>query len=374
MSLRQILKQSKLEYKLKQQELQQKAIYGDKNPTLYANYPPPKLKKNNNTSTLNTSSSSSAIKTISRQKNKRRKISTTNKTATKEEKNAIADAEIAEFTRLDRCHKEAQTIFFNNETGLLKIESQDKSTQGLIKKKLDKHDFTILSKFYNETLKPSIPHMMEWGESEKDPRRRGYLCMKRAGGTDRLLMEGIKMNPVTFSGNKAINIHRKTYNKSFIDYAFDEENNQTDQEILNVLQKIVQFVHDKVERKYRAYVTLENLVAMQPNLHHETEHLPLHYDTPRNDGFGVVIVTVCMNGQGDIVIVDDGDKGETISKKFKFNIKQGELYVLSGHARNKCLHGVICKGYGNRESLNLRFGLHTRKFAFDEVDQHWPWA
>ncbi len=139
MSLRQILKQSKLEYELKQQELQQKTIYGDKNPTLYANYPPPKLKKNNNTSTFNTLSSSSAIKTISRQKNKRRKISTTNKTATKEEKNAIADAEIAEFTRLDRCHKEAQTIFFNNETGLLKIESQDKSTQGLIKKKLDKH-------------------------------------------------------------------------------------------------------------------------------------------------------------------------------------------------------------------------------------------
>ena len=147
--------------------------------------------------------------------------------------------------------------------------------------------------------------------------------MKRAGGTDRLLMEGIKMNPVTFSGNKAINIHRKTYNKSFIDYAFDEENNQTDQEILNVLQKIVQFVHDKVERKYRAYVTLENLVAMQPNLHHETEHLPLHYDTPRNDGFGVVIVTVCMNGLGDIVIVDDGDKGETISKKFKFRLLDG---------------------------------------------------
>ena len=113
MSLRQILKQSKLEYELKQQELQQKAIYGDKNPTLYANYPTPKLKKNNNTSTFNTSSSSSAIKTISRQKNKRRKISKTNKTATKEEKNAITDAEIAEFTRLDRCHKEAQTIFFN---------------------------------------------------------------------------------------------------------------------------------------------------------------------------------------------------------------------------------------------------------------------
>ena len=36
--------------------------------------------------------------------------------------------------------------------------------------------------------------MMEWGESEKDPRRRGYLCMKRAGGTDRLLMEGIKID------------------------------------------------------------------------------------------------------------------------------------------------------------------------------------
>ena len=101
--------------------------------------------------------------------------------------------------------------------------------------------------------------------------------------------------------------------------------------------------------------------------------MPLHYDTPRNDGFGVIIVTICMRGQGDIIIVDDGDRGEVISKKFKFNIKEGELYVLSGHARNKCLHGVLCQGYGHRESLNLRFGLHTKKFAFEEVDQHWPW-
>ena len=105
----------------------------------------------------------------------------------------------------------------------------------------------------------------------------------------------------------------------------------------NDFEPHVQFVHDKVERKYRAYVTLENLVAMQPNLHHETEHLPLHYDTPRNDGFGVVIVTVCMNGQGDIVIVDDGDKGETISKKFKFNMKVIEHEIRLSVAMLLCM-------------------------------------
>lgn len=366
MSLRHALKQSKEEYEKKQQELQQFAIYGTKNPNLYMVHPD-EQKHSPPSSSLPSSTGTKKRHSSYVNQNgdgvKRRKKNQQNKT----------DAETAEFTRLVACHKEAKELFFNSETGVLNIDSQDKSAQGLIKKQIDKNDFKILLSFYNEILKPAIPHMMEWGESDKDPRRRGYMCLRRAGGTDRLLNEGIRMNPLYFVGNKAININRKTYNKSFVDYALDEHNDEKDMQILNVLTKIIQFVHDKVERKYRAYVTIDNLVAMQPNLHGEAEHLPLHYDTPRNDGFGVVIVTICMKGQGDIVVVDDGDRGETISKKFKFNIKQSELYVLSGHSRNKCLHGVLCKGYGHRESLNLRFGLHTKKFAFEEIDQHWPW-
>ena len=117
-----------------------------------------------------------------------------------------------------KCHQVAKEIYFNSETGLLSLDSSDKSTQGLLKKKLDRTDFETILSFYDNTIKPSIPQMLEWGESEKDPRRRGYFCLKRAGGTERFFKEGIQMNPVYFSGEKANKINSKTYNKSFEDY------------------------------------------------------------------------------------------------------------------------------------------------------------
>ena len=126
-----------------------------------------------------------------------------------------------------------------------------------------------------------------------------------------------------------------------------------------------------MERKYRLYVSLENLVALQPNLHNETQHLPLHYDTPRHEGFGVVIVTVGMAGFADIIIVDDGDAGQS-SKYYRFPVKAGDLYILSGNARNKCLHGVLSQNCKYRESLNFALGSF-KQFAASEIDRHWPW-
>ena len=41
-------------------------------------------------------------------------------------------------------------------------------------------------------------------------------------------------------------------------------------------------------------VSLERLVAAQPNLHNGARHLPPHLDFPLHDGFGVVIVTVAQ--------------------------------------------------------------------------------
>ena len=59
-------------------------------------------------------------------------------------------------------------------------------------------------------------------------------------------------------------------------------------------------------------------------------------------------------------------------------------------SRNKCIHGVLCgdnrptdqqehddnddcddEGQCLRETLNLRYGLHSPEFAREEVDQHW---
>ena len=106
---------------------------------------------------------------------------------------------------------------------------------------------------------------------------------------------------------------------------------------------------------------------MQPNLLHDNSHLPLHYDIPRRDGFGVVIATIVMAGAGQIIIVDGEDEPP---KSFSFAAEEGDIYLLSGHVRNVCLHGVFAS-CTERESLNLRFGMHTAPFAETEIEKHW---
>lgn len=109
-------------------------------------------------------------------------------------------------------------------------------------------------------------------------------------------------------------------------------------------------------------------------------------DSPLNDGFGVVIVTICMQQAADILL-----QSNESSKTWFFRAPEGSLYVLAGPARNSFDHGVVCplekrkrelstklqaslqqsqapkttkrKKRGKperlgRESLNLRFGLH----------------
>jgi len=127
---------------------------------------------------------------------------------------------------------------------------------------------------------------------------------------------------------------------------------------------------------YRDYVTLSGLVAFQPNLHNGTDYLPLHLDDPEFEGFGVVIVTVGMEGEAVIVIVDEGDEGEA-ERAWSFPLAVGQGYCLASDARNKCHHGVLAEASPRRESLNLRFGLHPPTgplSAANEVDRHWPSA
>ena len=109
------------------------------------------------------------------------------------------------------------------------------------------------------------------------------------------------------------------------------------------------------------------VVALQPNLLNDNSHLPLHYDIPRQDGFGVVIATIVMAGGGHIIIVDPEDD---VPKSFSFPAEEGDIYLLSGRVRNMCLHGVFAS-CAERESLNLRFGMHTAAFARSEVEDHW---
>jgi hypothetical protein len=107
----------------------------------------------------------------------------------------------------------------------------------------------------------------------------------------------------------------------------------------------------------KAYLTYKNLIAAQPNLHCGRELLPSHVDHPLKDGFGVVIITISVVGSGKIVLQDfTSTKGTTME------VAQGQAYMLAGKARDACAHAVLADpGKEERESLNLRFGLHDFK-------------
>ena len=128
--------------------------------------------------------------------------------------------------------------------------------------------------------------------------------------------------------------------------------------------------------KYGELLRFDRLVAAQPNLHGGKAFLPPHLDEPLHDGFGIVIVTIAIRGDADILL--QTRPWEAAKKDFRFALQEGQAYMLSGDARNKCLHGVIsAEGDGERESLNLRFGLHARErgvafSALDEIMDHFP--
>ena len=116
-------------------------------------------------------------------------------------------------------------------------------------------------------------------------------------------------------------------------------------------------------------VQLDPLVAVQPNVHAGAPTLPPHLDWPLHDGFGKVIVTipVVQDHNAVVVLVDL----ET-STEFFFDLPPRHAYVLANDVRNIFLHGIFAFQDPHRESLNLRFGLHTYDDARASV--YLPWG
>lgn len=226
------------------------------------------------------------------------------------------------------------------------------------------------------------------GPHNKDPRRRmyGFLPRKRQV----LLAAGIKIQK---EGAHNEEEHDYTLQDASVDILFQdkmklEDHSELDDSkressslivdtcLYDALVAITLRVQKLVPEKYKEYVTMDQLVAAQPNLHNGANYLPAHLDFPRSDGFGVVIVTVAIQGHGDIILIDDGDEGTNDQPvSYSFPMKENECYILCGDARNKYVHGVLCsatKSTCQRETLNLRYGLHSPEFARAEVDQYWP--
>jgi len=138
----------------------------------------------------------------------------------------------------------------------------------------------------------------------------------------------------------------------------------------------------------------ENLIAAQPNLHAGRALLPAHLDDPRKDGFGVVILTIGMKDSGTIIFRD----AKGLHQGVAMRLHQGEAYMLADRSRDACTHGVLADyqpvciersngdeeeeekvksqantqlPFSERESLNLRFGLHDDIIPMSMVLRHW---
>lgn len=243
-------------------------------------------------------------------------------------------------------------------------------------------------------------HGVTWGDldddHDEDPRRRMYGFLHR----ETLLDSGVKVQGFGRRHDEHHKEHKRTLRDASVDLVLTKngidscktkssvnvmhDDSNDDVVVLNVsdealiydtLCSVTEMVHSLVPTCYKQFVTMDQLVAVQPNLHNGASYLPAHLDFPRLDGFGVVIVTIGIRGLGKIVLIDDGDEEDVSPASYAFDLGEGETYILCGDARNKCAHGVLCeKGMGQectRETLNLRYGLHTQEFAHSEIDQHW---
>mmetsp|Transcript_18459 Transcript_18459/g.27890 ORF Transcript_18459/g.27890 Transcript_18459/m.27890 type:complete len:350 (-) Transcript_18459:345-1394(-) len=246
----------------------------------------------------------------------------------------------------------------------------------------------------HDRVSNTIPDGVTWGEADGDvdPRRRCYGFLP--GQRERLVSSGIEIQAEGSNDNEE---HKFAMSyRASIDIMWEQttskkdstgvqrqrayenqENSRGDligtQEMLQALTDVTNYIQGLVSKQYKKYVTMDNLVAIQPNHHNGALFLPAHLDFPRMDGFGVVIATICIrksNGSR-VILIDDGDEGQE-EKFWSLDLEDGDCYFLSGESRNKCLHGILSEKNGYRETLNLRYGLHSIEMAREEVDQHWP--
>ena len=134
------------------------------------------------------------------------------------------------------------------------------------------------------------------------------------------------------------------------------------------LERIASQLRSVLPKRFTPVLRVEQLVAAQPNLHNGRRFLKPHLDEPLHDGFGIVIVTVGIQGSASILLSDgpatrSPDESSASERRVRrdlhFRLGPGQAYALADDARNKCVHGVLADvDCAQRESLNLRFGLH----------------
>lgn len=222
----------------------------------------------------------------------------------------------------------------------------------------------------------AVTSEVSWGDGNYDHRTRcyGFLKSENDWSVEKICEKGIALCAEGFQHDDELGKkkHDFTLHNSCVDIFLDVAERNAVSEVITLTNIILQQNSEWLKPYELDAVNMNQLISIQPNNHHGETYLPLHLDSPRHDGFGIVIATVCLEGKGDIVLVDEGDADDSVASQWKFSLNAGEMYVLSGPSRNLCMHGVLVKPRcKNRISLNFRFGLHTSEQAEEDIDRHW---
>ena len=226
--------------------------------------------------------------------------------------------------------------------------------RGLFGFRLDDADFAALAAAHAD-VKASAPRGMGWagGSDPSDPRWRAFGLPPGARARLRRALAGFH----SFETPRADRAREAAANwNACVDMT------SFSPPLAAALDRVAARVRAGVDARYRPHAAVAELAALQPNVQNGADCLPAHLDWPRHDGFGVVIATLAVKRAGCVVLRD------AAARAWRFELPERHVYVLSGDARNACTHGVVCApGVDDRESLNLRFGLHTQQLAKDEI-------
>ena len=247
------------------------------------------------------------------------------------------------------------------------------ATAGLLKLSLPAEDHAIFCRLHDDIKARHASKMAGWGGTDDRSGRLRCYGYVRTSVAERHYTQSHAMRE--YEGAKA-ELDREANRRASTMLEADELPEGFDAALARLCARVAK----EVPAAYRSAVSPDQLVAAQPNLHNGQRYLKPHLDEPLHDGFGVVIVTVAVRGAAHVLLQSssaaDGeglapaDADAAARRCFRLDAEACEAYVLSGAARNTCLHGVLSvEGSEARESLNLRFGLHS---AEPGADSAWP--
>jgi hypothetical protein len=251
--------------------------------------------------------------------------------------------------------------------------------RGVVKKTLPFEVYEKLVQIHNH-IERHNKHKTPWsGLGENDTKLRAFGFMGQAS-LDRLdRTSPVRLHAPEKVGQDALDdeaANRKAICVLNLDSKDEDVDGDSGLNVRSTTRDFIEALNPKAAGLDPNVVCLDELIAYQINLHNGVRYLPAHLDWPLHEGFGKAIATVAIRGNATILLIS-GDTvmvgSEEVQPAWRFHLAQGEVYVLSQRARNRCLHAVVCDdGNRMRESLNLRFGLHTKNEAEELITKFWP--